>query len=202
MDGEQNASTSDAAGTNDDANSGGKQEESFKPITSEAELITYKETLRKNIAADVRRTIEADLKAKADAEKEDARKTREADDAKAKGDFEKVEAQLRSDLETTKTEATRLQGENDQLREAVNGSLETRVKELPEPVRKTLDDTFPADEVLARLNWLNKTSVQELIKAHVEKADPARGNGRDPKGGGAAKADDEAARLANTRRYA
>jgi hypothetical protein len=176
----------DGKGKNDDnANSGGNQEGSFKPITSEAELAQYKADLRKNIAADLRKSIADELKADQDRKAEDDRKKREADDLKAKGEFETVEKQLRTDLETAGGERDRLKEENDQLRAAMKTGVEAQWKELP-PALQLAGKLLPEDDVLGRWNYLNDADVQKQIK-ESQKGETQRGNGRDPKAGGTGK---------------
>jgi hypothetical protein len=205
FDGENGAggdgTNSNDAGKNDDnANSGGNQEGSFKPITSEAELAQYKADLRRNIAADLRKSIADDLKADQDRKAEDDRKKREADDAKKAGDFEKVETQLRTDLDAAKSEATSLKAENDQLREAMKVGVEAQWKDLP-PALQLASKFIPEEDVLGRWTYLNDPDVQKQIKDSDKEV--ARGSGRDPKSNGATNGvNDDAARRANASRYA
>ncbi|MDQ3124155.1 MAG: hypothetical protein M3Q74_00920 [Pseudomonadota bacterium] len=112
---------------------------------------------------------------------EQARKDREADDAKKRGEFDKVEQALRGDLTAAKTEAGSLKAENEQLREAVNRVLDDEWKALSAEAR----DAYAAaggseDDPLARLRYL------PAGKKLSPRADPARGNGSDPRPAGAA----------------
>jgi hypothetical protein len=176
-DGNANANHADSGGQQGD----GKGGEGFKPITSEAELSAYKADLRKNIAAELRKSIADDLKAEQDRKAEDDRKKRDADDLKAKGQFEQVETTLRTDLKTAQDEATVLKAENDQLRAAMKTGVEAQWKDLPAALQ--IAGKFLAeDDVLGRWTYLNDADVQKQIK-DAQKGDPATGNGRNPKGG-------------------
>lgn len=128
------------------------------------------------------------LKDKQDRETADAKAKDE--EAAKKGEFEQLAEKRGKELDTAKTDLAALTSENDQLKAAMAEGLTARIKDLPDPVRKVLDDTVAADDVLARWTWLHKPSVQELIKAEAAKADTDRGNGRDPKSRGDGKLPD------------
>lgn len=184
-------------GTNDNANTSGQSVDTFKPITSEAELAQYKADLRKNIAKDLRESIAADLKAEADRKTADDKKKRDDDDAKAKGDFEKVENGLRTDLEAARNDATSLKAENDQLRAAIATVLEAEWKDLPSEVK----DVYLGadDDPLAKLAFLPKGKT---LAAKLGGSERVAGNRRDPKVAASSNGKPDATQIANEMRRA
>lgn len=140
----------------------------------------------------VKEERDALLKEKTDrAAAETKRKEKEAAEA---GKFEELAATRERERDEALTEATSLKAENDQLKAAMTEGLAVRVKGIPESVRDTLNDTFSDDDVLGRWNWLHKPSVLKLI---TEKAETARGNGRDPRAGMTSDGKPDAAKLVN-----
>lgn len=112
---------------------------------------------------------------------------RDAADAKAKDDaaaasgkWEELATKRETDLTAAKADVTRLGGENAQLKTAITAVLDAEWKELPAEVR----DAYlgAEDDPLAKLAFLPKGKA--LAAKLADKADPKRGNGRDPKAGG------------------
>ncbi len=129
-------------------------------------------------AAGAREERDALLKEKA--EREDAAaKEREAE-AEKKGEFEALAKKRENERDAAKSDVTRLTAENDQLRAAISGVLDSEWKELPAEVK---DAYLGADDdPLARLAFLPKGKALAIKLG--ERADAARGNGRDPKSSG------------------
>lgn len=154
----------DGDGENSNANPGGQQGEyEFTPITSEAELAGWKANVRKAIAADVRKDIEAEQQRKeAEAERE-----RERESQEAKGEFDKVKVSLESERDEARDELGKAQATVEAYDEIAKAQVEAGRNELPD---EALED-FPADaEPLEQLRWL------ESRKALVAKLVPANGN--------------------------
>lgn len=184
-----------------DANPGGTEGDAgtaTKIALSDAQQDEVNRLLSKERRDAEKRGREAEARVRDEAD-EQKRKQREADEDKKRGDFEKVEGQLKTDLDAVKADVTRLTGENDRLKAAMTSGVEARWKELPEPVRNVYKGD--AEDVLARWEYLHDDAVQALTKELAEKAPAARGNGPDPRGNGAAKPNDEAAKIVNRSRY-
>ncbi len=129
--------------------SGGKQDENpgFKPITTEAELASYKDGLRKSIAADVRKQFEADQsKKEADAKAEADRK-----EAEARGEFDTVKQSLAKERDDAKAELAAVLEKIGKY----EGITTTRIDALKAELPKEVLDKFPADaDPLDQLVWL------------------------------------------------
>lgn len=128
------------------------------------------------------------------AEREAAEQQAKDDAAKESGKWEELATKREGELKSAKDEAATLKAQNDQYKAAMADGLEARLKELPEKLRKLLEDAVPEDDTLGRWTWLHKPTFQELVKEATDKADPKRGNGVDPKSRGDGKGNDEAAR--------
>jgi len=188
-DGSEGGSTESAGKT--DANPGGNEGEPKDGAKDGEGKVEFSEEQQRHIgkllsaerkaAADKAR---ADAKADADAAAERERKAKEEADLKAKGEFEKVETQLKADLETAQTEATSLKAENDQYRAAMAEGIEAGWQALPEAVRKLGEKQHAEDDVLGRFRFLHDPDTAALVKQLSEKADAKRGNGHDPKPSG------------------
>lgn len=137
--------------------------------------------------------LEAERKARRDAERQakdlqtqldqiDADRRKADEDAAAKrGEFEALAATREQERDAAKREASSLKAENDALKAAVANVLDAEWKELPPEVR----DAYLGgdDDPLAKLAFLPKGKT--LAAKLAEKEPPARGNGHDPKAGGA-----------------
>lgn len=137
-----------------------------------------------------------DLRAKAEqAETAEAaaKQRREQDAAAARGEFDRVRAELERDRDAATAELATLRAEHAAMREAVAGVIAAEWSALPEEVR----DAYLGgeDDPLAQLAFLPKGKV--LAARLAERAGAARGNGPDPRANGAARGgNDEAARKA------
>lgn len=164
-----------------------------------------KEAIRKEREAAKAAADRAKAAEKRLAELEREKSEREAADLKAKedeaakkGEFETLAKKREEERDEAKREATSLKAENDQLRAAIAAVLDAEWKALPDEVR----DAYlgAEDDPLAKLAFLPKGKT--LAAKLSEKAEHARGNGRDPKAGGTSeRANDETARAANALRY-
>lgn len=144
---------------------------------------------------------ERDALLKEKQERESAEQDAKDDDAAKRGEFEDLAKKRERERDTARTEAASLKADNDQLREAINSVLEAEWKALPPEVTDAFlgDD----DDALGKLLFLPKGKALAIKLA--EKADPARGNGQDPRSRGAStgnKATEDEARRANASRYA
>lgn len=144
---------------------------------TDAEFAAWKESTRKHLTAEIRRTVKADLDAERTRADAEAQRQREADEAAAKGDFETAKQQLTTDLTAAQGERDTLKTENDALREAMKVGVEAQWKELPAALQ--LAGKFIAEEdVLGRWTYLNDPDVQKQIKEAGKERN--RGNGADP----------------------
>lgn len=112
------------------ANAGGQQGEGFKPITSEAELSSWKDGVRKSIAADIRRQLQDEQAAEA----AKADEKRKQDEAAARGEFDKVRTELEGKVTSAESERNALKGENDLLTEYFNAQFAAALKDFPESI--------------------------------------------------------------------
>lgn len=171
------------AATPDDANPGA-QGDAGKP---KVEFTAEQTAEIGRLLAKERRDAAAKAKADADAARaaadEQARKDREADDAKKRGDFEAVETRLKTDAQTAKDEATALRAENDRLRAAMKAGVDAQWGALPDVIRGPAARYLAEDDVLGRWEFLNDPETRKHADAATR--DAARGNGPDPKPGGA-----------------
>lgn len=169
---------------NTNAKPGGQQGDppEFKAITTEAELATYKADLRKNIANEVRTTLEAEFKQKQTDQAAAEQRTRDEADAKAKGDFDKVETALRTDIASLTEERDRLKADNARMAEAIATGLEEQWKSLPEHVRKLAEKAHPDTDVIGRYEYLQDPDVKNLVDALGKEgeAKPPRHRNDDP----------------------
>jgi hypothetical protein len=132
---------------------------------------------------------------------EQKRKEREAAEA---GKFEELAATRERERDEAKSEAISLKAENDQLREAMKAGIETGWKALPDSVRKLGEKQHPEDDprgILGRWQFLHDPDTIALVAELTVKGEAIRGNGRDPKLSGTAKANDADALAANASRY-
>jgi hypothetical protein len=171
-----------------------KAQEAEKADTSAEDPIKKELRARANKLQDERDAL---LKEKQDREAaEQKRKEKEAAEA---GKFEELAATRERERDEAKNEATSLKAENDQLRAAITGVLDSEWKTLP--VEVTDAYLGADDDPLAKLAFLPKGKV--LAAKLTEKAETQRGNGRDPRAGTTTNGvSDEAARKANASRYA
>ncbi len=135
--------------------------------------------------------LDAERKARKDAEVEAKRLQKIVDDAaaakakadddeaKRKGEFEKLANERETERDAATADVTRLSAENDQLKAAVNAILDAEWKALP----KEIKDLYLGDEgdPLARLTFLPKAKV--AAKQH----ETANGNGANPPAAGGAR---------------
>lgn len=143
----------------------------------------------------------AEAEAEAVAAADQARKDKEAAEAKEAGKFEEVEAALKADVEAEKAKTKEA---NDALKaleekvEAMNVAIDTFSKPsweaLPEPVRKLYQGD--PEDALSKLEYLNREEVQELAKANGSTRTGV--NPSNPKVGDQSKADAEAARASQS----
>jgi hypothetical protein len=208
-DGDGGGASGDNSANANNANPGGKEgdgngAEAFKPITSEADLAQYKADLRKNIAADLRRSIKAELDAERTSAEEAARKKKEIDDAAAKGEFETAKKSLETDLQAAKDEAASLQARLDQYQTALESGLNDAWAKLPEEIRKIGEKQHDENDTLARFSFLHDADTQALVAKLSDKAETSRGNGPNPKPGGTGtrSVEDEAKALNQSGSYA
>ena len=193
------------AATSDTADSGGTKEsevaeKEFKPITSEAELTAYKVDLRKNIAAELRKSLKAELDAEHTKSEEAAKKQKELDDATARGEFETVKTKLETDLKTAADDVIRMTAEIGQLQDALKSGLTEGWAALPETVRKIGERQHAETDVIGRFTFLHDADTQALVK-ELTKDSAAAGNGHDPKPGGEGQLTDEAKQKAQAPLY-
>lgn len=181
--GGNNDSSSDASanagGQSGDKSEGEKGEKKVEFTAEQQEHIGKLLSKERKAAAD---KAKADAKSETDAAAEQSRKDKEAEDARKAGDFEKVETTLKNDLETAKGEVKTLTEQNQALRDAMKTGVEAQWKELPASLQ-VAGKFIGEDDILARWNYLHDADVQKQI-AEANKADPKRGNGRDPKSTG------------------
>lgn len=128
-------------------------------------------------AADAARTAADAERAAAE---EQARKDREADDAKKRGDFESVETRLKVEAKAAKDEASGLKAENDRLRAAMGAGVAARWDALPDAVKAMGARFIREDDVLARWEFLHDEATAKAV-ADLGPRDRSRGNGPDPK---------------------
>jgi hypothetical protein len=133
------------------------------------------------------------------AEIDAAAAAKEDEDAKARGEFEKLAAKRAADLEKLQTDHKTLAEERDALTAKVQAYEDRDRKTIADGVKDLPDDlkTFdPGDDapLAARMDWFTKAQAI----ASKRTTDPIRGNGRPPESadGRDAKAD-EAARQAH-----
>ena len=125
-------------------------------------------------------------------EQDEAERQRQIDADKAKGDFEKVETELREELEKTKTELKDAKSQLTRFQEAMKATVDGQWKDLPEKVAKLYKGD--PEDALARLEFLNDPDYAELAKELAgDKREAPRGAGGDPPRGGASTATDAAA---------
>jgi len=211
FDGESGAGDSENADTTtnakSDANSGGEQGDGRgeDKVAFSSEQQRHIDKLIGDARKDAARIAADRAKADRDAADADARKQKDADDARKAGDFEKVELQLKTDLEGAKNEVTSLKAENDRLKQAMQTGLDAGWSALPDEVRKIGEKQHPDDDVLGRWEFLHDTDTMALVKKlNLDQRDVKRGNGPDPKGRGESKptVEQEAAALRQHGGYA
>lgn len=188
-----------ASGPSGPTGSTGGTADSFKPITSEAELAAYKDGLRKNLLDEARRQAAQEQR---DREAQEQR-TRDQDALVAKGQFDTVKQQLESDRDAARTDRDAHKAENDQLRQAMKDGLTQSWAALPDTVRKLGERDHPEDDVLGRWTFLHDATTKELI-AELTKGDPSpRGSGPNPPAGSSTErtVEDEMKALAASGQY-
>lgn len=126
--------------------------ESKVTFTAEQQAEMNRVVAKERRAAEARGKAEA-TQAASDAA-EQARKDAATKDAKDRGEFEKVEATLRTDLQAAKDTSTSLQAKVDQYQAAVDAVLTADWDGLDADVLEYFEGD--ADDPLARLNWLPK----------------------------------------------
>jgi hypothetical protein len=139
--------------------------------------------------------------AAADAERQRLHDESEADAAKKRGDFEKVETKLRADLTSATETATTLRAENDAYKTAMEEAIAGQWDDMPEIVR----DLYRGDEddVLGRFAYMTDPKtvkhIKQLAKDATKKETGMTGTPRP--NGSTTGVDDEAARRASALRY-
>lgn len=121
-----------------------------------------------------------DLEA-AEADRAEAKRKADEKAAAERGEWEKLAMERERERDEAKGEATSLRAENDQLRAAIAAVLADEWKALPAEVR----DAYlgAEDDPLARLAFLPK--AKKLAEKLAAREPAVRGNGPDPKAGGA-----------------
>jgi len=137
-----------------------------------------------------RKAAERDLKAlreRLDAIDAETKSRDEADAAK-RGEWEQLATKREGERDAARSEATTLKAENDQLRAAIAGVLDSEWKALPAEVR----DAYLGgdDDPLAKLAFLPKG--KKLAEKLAGATPVPRGAGPDPRPNGAAKPHDAA----------
>lgn len=134
-----------------------------------------------------RKAAERDLKALREqiAASDAETKARDEADAAKRGEWEQLATKREGERDAARSEATTLKAENDQLRAAIAGVLDSEWKALPSEVR----DAYLGgeDDPLAKLAFLPKGKT---LAAKLAGTTPARGAGVDPRPNGAAKPHD------------
>jgi hypothetical protein len=151
-------------------------------------------------AADAKAKDLADrLKAFEDKETERAaaEAKRAEEEATAKGEFERLANERKSQLDKARDDLAAARSEADQLKAAMAEVLESEWKALPAEVR----DLWPGadDDLLGRFGWLPKAKKHADALNAKQEAKP--GNNRDPKPGGPEKASPDQERAGYLRAF-
>lgn len=135
-------------------------------------------------ASDRAKVAEAELETlrKEKLDRDAAEQKRSDDEAAAAGKWEQLATKRESELKTAQDEAISLKAENDQFRAAMKIGVEAGWKDLPAALQ-IAGKFLPEGDVVGRWLYLNDADVQKQIK-DIQKGEPARGTGRDPKPNG------------------
>lgn len=128
-------------------------------------------------------TAKADLQAQIDAAATKDADERKAADLKAKGEYEALEADLRTKLTKAEDEAKAAKADLKRYHEAIEAALKPVSETVPEKVMKL----YPGqeDDPLGKWEFIHREATQDLIKDLTStEAPPNNGNGRGPGGNG------------------
>lgn len=171
----------DTQDQHDDA--GSDAEKDPEDVSGLKSALTKQRDARKAAAARAKAAEdERDALRQEKAAREEAERKRKDKEAKEAGRFEDLANERERERDAAKSEAATLQAQLDQYKTALEAGLDDAWAALPETVRELWDGDD--DDVLGRFAFMHKPAVKKLVKEFGDKAETARGNGRDPKPGG------------------